>query len=78
MELQLFHIAGFDGDDCGVLELHVMTVVETLFTFHHFVVLLLDSGLNETTRLPNVDLAALVEDDAVRTQRQLELFLGGR
>jgi hypothetical protein len=67
MELQLFHIAEFDREDCGALELHVMIVVETVFTFHQFVVLLLHSGLNGTSPLPTVDMTALVADDAVHT-----------
>ena len=54
MELHLLHIAGFERDDCGAFELHVMIVVEPIFTFHQFVglpkpeklVLLLHSGLN--------------------------------
>jgi hypothetical protein len=86
MELQLLHIAGFDREDCGALELHIMIVVELIFTFHQFVglpkpdmpVLLLHSGLNGTTPLPTVDMTAVMEDDAVHTQMQPELFLGGR
>jgi hypothetical protein len=86
MELHLLHIAGFERDDCGAFELHVMIVVEPIFTFHQFVglpkpeklVLLLHSGLNGTTPLPTVDMTVLMKDDAVHTQMQPELFLVGR
>jgi len=37
MELQVFHIAGFERDDYGALELYIMTVDELIFTFHQFV-----------------------------------------
>jgi hypothetical protein len=73
MELQLFDIAGFDRGASG---LHIMIVFELVFTFRQFaglpkpdtLVLLLHSGLNGTTPLPTVDVTALTEDYAVRTQ----------
>lgn len=53
-----------------------MIVVEPIFTFHQFVglpkpdmlLLLLHSVLYGTTPLPNVDMTALMEDDAIHTQ----------
>lgn len=86
IEVQLFHIAGYDREYCGALELHIMIVGELTFSFHQFVglpkpdmlVLLLHSCLNGTTPLPTVDMTTLMEDDAVHTQMQPHLFLGGR
>ena len=84
MELQLFCVAGFDREDCGALELHVMIVVEPKFIFHQFVglpkpemlVLFLPSGLIGTTRLSTVNMTTFMEDDAVHAQRQQECLLG--